>query len=190
VLIGDLYRVRAVFDQTAIPTIETERLILRGWRAADIEPLSAIYGDAEVAEWLGSPDPDLVDASIARWLEHWRAFGFGTWAVEEKSSGSLIGRVGLVNQLDWTASEQDAEVGWTLARSAWGNGYATEGAMAALGFARAKGLRRIISITRPDNVRSQTVMKRLGLTYRGATHWHGYDQVWYGIELEIGEVAR
>ena len=179
-----------MYDETAIPTLETERLILRGWRQDDVAPLSAIYRDSEVAAWLGWPDPDQVEASIERWVEHWRMYGFGLWALEEKSSGALIGRVGLVNQLDWTASPQDAEVGWALARSAWGNGYATEGARAALDFARARGLRRIISITRPDNVRSQAVMRRLGLTYRGATNWHGYDQVWYGILLEIGEVAQ
>jgi len=179
-----------VFDETSIPTIETERLVLRGWRAADVAPLSAIYSDPQVATWLGWPSPDQVEASMGRWVEHWRRHGFGLWALEEKSSGALIGRVGLMNQVDWTASEQDAEVGWTLARSAWSNGYATEGATAALDFARAKGLRRIISITRPDNLRSQAVMKRLGLTYRGATHWHGYDQVWFGTELEIGEVAQ
>lgn len=190
VLIGDLYRVRAVFDETNIPTIETERLILRGWRATDVAPLRAIYADPAVAPWLGRPDPDQVEASIQRWLEHWRSYGFGLWALEEKASGALIGRVGLVNQTDWTASEQDAEVGWTLASSVWGHGYATEGATAALDFARAKGLRRIISITLPNNERSQAVMKRLGLTYRGATHWHGYGQVWYGTELEIGEVAK
>lgn len=190
VLIGDLYRVRAVFDETAIPTIETERLILRGWREADIEPMAAIYGDPEIAPWLGWPNPAETKAKIRWRLEHWHKHGFGTWALQQKSSGSLIGRVGLLNQTDWTASDQDAEVGWTLARSAWGHGYATEGARAALEFARHKRLRRIISITRPDNVRSQAVMKRLGLTYRGATHWHGYDQVWYGTELEIEEVTR
>ncbi len=51
--------------------------------------------------------------------------------------------------------------------------------------ARALGLREIISITRPDNVRSRRVMEKLGLTHRGATHWHGYDQVWYGTELDL-----
>ena len=140
VLIGDLYRVRAVFDETNIPTIETERLILRGWRATDVAPLRAIYADPAVAPWLGRPDPDQVEASIQRWLEHWRSYGFGLWALEEKASGALIGRVGLVNQTDWTASEQDAEVGWTLASSVWGHGYATEGASSRARFCPRQGL--------------------------------------------------
>ena len=176
-----LYRVDDVFDEIAIPTLKTDRLILRGWRADDVDALHAIYADRNVARWLGWPDPDHVDASIQRWLAHWQRWGFGVWAVEV--AGVFIGRIGLVHHDDWTASAHDAEVGWTLATSAWGQGYATDGARAALDFAREKGLRDVISITRPDNVRSQAVMRRLGLTYGGATHWHGYDQVWYGTAI-------
>ena len=88
-----------------------------------------------------------------------------------------------MHHADWTASAHDAEVGWTLARSAWGCGYATEGALAALDFARSAGLQQIISITLPTNTRSQRVMQKLGLTYRGEANWHGFDQVWYATEL-------
>ena len=174
---------QAVFDEIDVPTLQTERLTLRGWRAPDIEPMRAIYADPEVARWLGWPDPAETAKKIQWRVDHWLRHGYGIWAVEERATGTFIGRVGLVHQDDWTASEHDAEVGWTLARASWGHGYATEGARAALDFARDKGLRQIISITRPDNIRSQGVMKRLGLTYRGATHWHDYDQVWYAIDL-------
>ncbi len=172
-----------VLPDVRVPELRTERLLLRGWREDDIEPMRAINSDPEVNAWLGV-DPSQTEARIAHWLNHWQQFGFGLWAIEEKATEEMIGRVGLVDQVDWTVSPQDAEVGWTLASSAWGKGYATEAALAALEFAREKGLRHIISITRPDNVRSQRVMEKLGLTYRGATNWHGYDQVWYGTELE------
>ena len=156
---------------------------MRSWREDDVEPMTAINSDPEVARWLGPVDPSRTRERIMAWVEHWRQHGFGLWAVEEKASGRMIGRVGLVHHDDWTASDHDAEVGWTLARSAWGRGYATEGAHAALEFARGAGLRQIISITLPDNVRSRRVMEKLGLTYQGSTQWRGFDHVWYATEL-------
>ena len=99
------------------------------------------------------------------------------------ATGAFIGRVGFAHQDDWTASPHDAEIGWTLARSAWGHGYATEAAVAALDWARERGdPRTIISITRQNNLRSRRIMEKLGLTYQGIANWHGHDQVWYATE--------
>ena len=137
-----------------------------------------------MAIWLGNPDPALTAHSIARWTELWRIQGFGMWAVEERQGGRLIGRVGLIHHEDWTASGHDAEIGWTLARATWGQGFATEAAAAVLRWARERGgPLDIISITRPNNVRSRRVMEKLGLVHVGQTHWHGYEQVWYAIDL-------
>jgi RimJ/RimL family protein N-acetyltransferase len=167
-----------------IPGIETERLRLRAWRDEDGAALASIRADPEVGRWLGWPDPAGAAESITRWVKHWAQHGFGLWAVEQKRSGRFIGRVGLMHHEDWTASAHDAEIGWTLASDEWGRGYATEAARAVLEWARARGApRRIISITRPDNVRSQRVMQKLGLVRIGETSWHGYDQVWYAIDL-------
>jgi RimJ/RimL family protein N-acetyltransferase len=106
------------------------------------------------------------------------------WAVEELASGRFVGRVGLVQHDDWTASAHDAEIGWVFSPAVWGRGYATEAARAALDWARQRqDLQTIISITRPDNLRSRRVMEKLGLTYRGSATWHGFDQVWYATEL-------
>lgn len=171
-------------DSAPIPEIETQRLRLRAWRDGDITPMTAINSDPAVTRWLGPIDASQTESRIRVWTEHWRVDGFGLWAVEEKASGLLIGRVGLVHHDDWVASEHDAEIGWTLASTAWGKGYATEAAQAALDWARRRDRpRNIISITRPDNSRSRRVMEKLGLTYRGQTHWHAFDQVWYAIEL-------
>lgn len=157
---------------------------LRGWRDTDVAPLAAIRADPEVGKWLGYPDPARTAESIATWVDEWRERGFGMWALEEKESGEFIGRVGLVHHDDWTASQYDAEIGWTIARVAWGRGYATEAAAAVLDWARARGApRRIISITRLDNARSRRVMEKLGLVHAGETTWRGYDQVWYALDL-------
>ena len=168
-----------------VPRIRTSRLELRGWKAGDLGAYAAINADPRVGEWLGGViDARESERRLRAYVEHWRERGFGLWAVAERSGGQLVGRAGFMHWDDWTASEHDAEVGWTSAPDVWGRGYATEAAGAALEWARTQpDLRRIISITRPTNVRSRRVMEKLGLTYRGETVWRGHVQVWYGIEL-------
>jgi RimJ/RimL family protein N-acetyltransferase len=114
---------------------------------------------------------------------HWTLQGYGMFALEERSGGELIGRVGLMFHAEWPFDGPKVEVGWTLQRSAWGNGYATEGAMASLAFGfRELGLPSIFSMTRPDNLRSRAVMERCGLTYRGDVDFLGARQVHYAID--------
>ncbi len=171
-------------QSAAVPTIATDRLRLRAWTDDDIAPLTEIYTDPEVTAWLGPIDPAQTRKRIDAYVDHWHRHGYGPWAVDELESGHFVGRVGLVHHDDWTASPHDAEIGWAVARTVWGRGYATEAARAALDWARARpDLTTIISITRPDNARSRRIMEKLGLTYRGMATWHGFDQVWYGIEL-------
>lgn len=142
--------------------------------------MTEINSDPRVAAWLGSIDPAQTENRILAYVEHWKARGYGVWAVEEVKSGVFVGRVGLVHHDDWTASPHDAEIGWALSHAVWGRGYATEAARAVLDWARERpDLRVIISITRPDNLRSRRVMEKLGLTYQGEATWHGFDQVWY-----------
>jgi RimJ/RimL family protein N-acetyltransferase len=168
-----------------VPELETERLLLRGWRQEDLEPMAAINADPRVGKWLGGViDVDTTRARLQSYGYHWEEHRFGPWAVEERASGRLVGRTGLMRWEDWTASPHDAEIGWTFAPDVWGRGYATEAARAVLEWATGDAsLRTIISITRPDNLRSRRVMEKLGLTYRGQTVWRGFAQVWYGIDL-------
>jgi RimJ/RimL family protein N-acetyltransferase len=125
-------------------------------------------------------------AQIERFRRQWGEHGLSHWAAEDRESGRLIGRIGLLRHDDWPLADSPVEVGWVLDERFWGRGLATEGGRASLELWRERLLddAQLISITAPANRRSRAVMERLGLTYRGAAHWHGRDVVWYATERE------
>jgi RimJ/RimL family protein N-acetyltransferase len=147
------------------PEIATDRLILRQWRDADRAPFAALNADPEVARYLrGTLDragsDALVDGFVADWAEH----GLGLWALERKADGRFLGYTGLRRPRFEAHFTPAVEVGWRLARDAWGQGYATEAARASVGFGfDTLALEEIVSFTVPDNVRSRRVMERLGM---------------------------
>ena len=104
------------------------------------------------------------DAQVARIRKHWDDHGFGLWAVEIEGGAPFVGFIGLQHVPFAAPFTPAVEVGWRLAFDAWGHGYATEGARAALahGFG-ALGLREIVSMTVTSNERSWRVMERLGM---------------------------
>jgi RimJ/RimL family protein N-acetyltransferase len=140
--------------------IRTERLVLRQWREADKEPFAALNADPVVMEHFPSTmtreeSDAFADLVIGRIAER----GWGLWALE--ADGEFIGFVGL-NEPGFMPG---VEIGWRLAREAWGHGYATEAAHAVLGYARDElGLDEVISFTSTTNLRSQRVMERIGMT--------------------------
>ena len=164
--------------------LETERLRLRQWRPGDVDALERIYAEPDVWRMLAGPfTREAVERQVERFRRHWDERGFGIWAVDEKASGRMIGRVGLQRHDEWTASEAKVEVGWTLDREFWGRGLATEGAVASIRFGfETVGLAQIISFTLTGNLASRRVMEKCGLTYRGETVWRGLDHVWYAID--------
>lgn len=147
--------------------LTTPRLILRRWRAADREPFAAINADPEVMEHFPAPlDRGESDALIARIESGFEANGFGLWALELRGSGELIGFTGIAVPEIEAHFTPAVEVGWRLARGAWGNGYATEAGRAALAYGFGEvDLEEIVSFAAVDNLRSRKVMERLGMTH-------------------------
>jgi RimJ/RimL family protein N-acetyltransferase len=153
--------------------------VLRRWRPEDRDALAAINADPEVMRWIGSGrvlGRGLSDDLIDRFEAEWRECGFGLWAVEWKEPGAagLLGFCGLTAPSFLPEVVPAAEVGWRLARDAWGRGVATEAAHAALayGFSTEGGrLREIVAVVAPENTRSLRVVEKLGMTPR-ADRWH------------------
>lgn len=149
------------------PELRTERLLLRGWRPEDRGPFAQMNADPRVMEQFPAPlDTAESDAFADRIVERMAADGWGLWAVERVEDGTFIGFTGLA-PIPFEAHFTPAiEVGWRLAVEAWGHGYATEAARAAVALA-FDGLRleELVSMTTPANVRSRRVMERLGMTH-------------------------
>ena len=121
-----------------------------------------MMADPEVARYLGDGRPlSRADAwrQLAMLAGHWLLRGFGNWAVEDASTGVFLGRIGCLEPEGWPGFE----IGYCLARSAWGKGYAREGASRALAYARQElGRTNIISLIRPSNEASIKVARALG----------------------------
>lgn len=147
------------------PVLETERLILRIPQRNDFEGWLALGKDDEAMRHLGG-----TKSAFEAWrhflanVGSWHILGFGPFSVIRKADGQWIGRIGPLHPEGWPGDE----IGWTLARAAWGHGYATEAAIAAADWAFANlGWSEIIHCIAPDNYASQAVAERLGSARRG-----------------------
>jgi len=146
--------------------LESERLVLRSWRAQDRAPFAALNSDPAVMEFFPAPlSTAESDALAGRFEAELAERGFCPWAVEERESRAFIGFVGLHDVPPYLAFSPAIEVGWRLARSFWGRGYATEAALASLRFGfETLGIDEIVSMTSVVNLRSRRVMERLGMS--------------------------
>lgn len=146
--------------------IRTERLLLRHWRDADADAWAAMNADPEVMEHFTAPlTRQEADAARKRFATALDRQGWGLWAVEVVGGAPFIGFVGLV-AVDFDASFTPAhEIGWRLAKEHWGNGYATEAAVAVLAHAfEHLALTEVVSFTAVTNTPSEAVMRRIGMT--------------------------
>lgn len=146
-----------------VPSIVTQRLILRCWQPSDLDPYTAMNEDAETMAHLnGTMGYPATERLVTHLIGMWHLRGLGMWAVELREDGSFAGRAGLYRTCEWP----DAEVAWSIRRDLWNRGLATEAGAAALRFGFTEcGLDRIISLPSPDNTASVRVAEKLGLSF-------------------------
>jgi RimJ/RimL family protein N-acetyltransferase len=162
------------------PRLETERLLLREWRDEDLDAYAAMAQDPEVVRYLGEPQDRAASwRGMALHAGHWALRGYGNWALQRTGDGELLGRVGLWRPEGWLG----LELGWQLARHARGQGYATEAARAVIAWAWAElGATELISLIRPENVRSARVAERLGFRPLREDELQGHRVTVFGLE--------
>jgi len=148
-------------------TLQTQRLVLRRWRAEDAGPLAAINADPEVMRWIGTGavrDADQTRAAIEAFERQWDENGFGIFAVEVRATRELAGITGLAVPHFLPEVMPAVEIAWRLGKPFWDKGIATEAARAALDFGLTGcGLDRIIAIVQTGNDASERIMRKLGM---------------------------
>jgi RimJ/RimL family protein N-acetyltransferase len=147
--------------------LTTDRLLLRQWKDSDYEPFAALNADPAVMEHFPAPmTTEASDGFVDRIRGDLDRRGFGLWALEVRDTGEFIGFTGLSVPSFEAHFTPAVEVGWRLAKGAWGNGYATEAALASLAYGfQTAGLEEIVSFTATPNLPSQRVMERIGMTH-------------------------
>lgn len=176
-------------DGPGVSVLETARLRLRGFEDRDLDAYATLCADPEVMRYIGDGRPqdrDRAALAMASFTSGWAEHGFDLWCVTRPEEDVCLGFVGL-HVPDFLPEILPAvEIGWRLARPEWGQGYATEGAVAARDFAFARvGVERLVSIAQPDNRASTAVMRKLGMTLERATI---HPQ--HGVPVVVYELAR
>jgi len=166
-----------------IPTLRSERLVLRPPREDDLDASAAMYADPEVMRYLGDGHVFTRQESwryLAFIVGHWQLRGFGMWSVTLRDDDRMIGRAGFFEPDGWPGFE----IGWTFARHAWGHGYATEAALCALRHGR-EVMRRteFVSVIHPGNAASIRLAERIGERYLRSELVNGQSRAIYGMSL-------
>lgn len=166
----------------AIPTLETERLVLRALRRSDIDDYAALNADPDVMCHIGGVwDRGRSWRHLAFLIGHWPLGGAGMWALEHKETGAFVGIVGFSEPEGWPGFELAGK----LVRRWWRHGYATEAARAALAHAfDVLEKDRVISLVRPHNRASIRFVERLGESLQGRTVMGDTEYLVYGIDRE------
>jgi RimJ/RimL family protein N-acetyltransferase len=171
-------------DRIVMQDIETARLLLRRFTPYDLDDFAMLNSDPDVMRYIGVGKPQSKAQTRMRLNaihDHWEQHGFGLWAAVEKTSRAMIGFCG-IQYLDNTS---EIEIGYRLEKRFWGIGLATEAAGASLRYAFEQlGLERIVAVVHPENVASQSVIRKIGLKYLRGARFYDTDVEYYAITRE------
>jgi len=163
--------------------ISTSRLRLREYLPSDVDERAAMFADKQTMRYYPRVKSRDETVDWIKWnLGSYRQHGFGLWAVDLKSTGEFLGECGLVVQeIDGT---REIELGYSIKRSHWGQGFAPEAAIAVRDQAfEVLGLRRLVSIIHPDNTRSQAVARKVGMRHETDAQLFGLPQQIYSLDV-------
>jgi ribosomal-protein-alanine N-acetyltransferase len=168
-----------------IPSIKTERLVLRAFEPSDAEPLYQILSEEGVLRYFPNPAPpprEKMDKFISNQLEQWEQHGYAWWAVTLPSGSELLGWCGL----QFLPETGETEVGYLLGKPWWGKGYATEAAYASLSFAfnDLSTFDQIIALVHPDNQASIRVIEKIGMHFLDHAQYFGMAMQRYRVTKE------
>lgn len=145
------------------------RLGFRNWSNDDLEEFAKLNADEDVMEYFPNPlSKEEVEEFIVKLRAHYVDNGFTYYATEVLDTGEFIGMIGIAQQVYKTEFTPAIDIGWRLRKDAWGRGYATEGAKRCLKYAfNELGIKSIISVCVINNVKSERVMKKIGMIKKG-----------------------
>ncbi len=168
-----------------IPTLVTERLILRSVTRGDLDACAAIWADPEFTRFIGGPyDRHDVWHNLAAVAGCWLLEGVGPLSVVERASGQLVGRAGLWDEPGWPG----VEAIWFIGRPWWGKGYAAEAGAASITWAFAnRHIAEVVSSIQPANTASVRVAERLGMRRDRTEFLHGADHAVYVVSRQVWE---
>lgn len=163
--------------------MSTKRLTLREMNKDDVGSLMKIFSDPEAMKYYPSTKDKRQTMEWIEWtLDNYKQYGVGLWIVEDKVTGDFLGQCGIVPQE--VDGEIEMEIGYLFVRSAWGNGYATEAALACKNYASEQmKLRRIISLPDVDNFPSTKVAERIGMNIEKSIQKWGKEVYVYSVTL-------
>lgn len=165
--------------QTSAPRLETARLVLRHYQLSDFDELAALWQDPEMVRHIGNGEPQSREMSwgrLLRYVGHWQLLGYGYWACIEKSSGTMIGSIGIQQaQRTCLPALTLPEAGWSLRPSAQGKGYAREGVSAILSWADKALSQKLCCIIDQDNLPSIRLALAQGFCAQGSVRYNNSD---------------
>ncbi len=167
--------------QTTIPTITTENLTLRPLTMADLDAMFRVFSERDMLKYLPNPNPPTIDRAqrmIETQIQQWKQYGLGSWGVVPHGETELAGW----NGLQYLPETNETEVGYMLSRKFWGRGFSTDGARAGLEFGfKTLGLDQIVGLVHPENIASQRVLIKCGMTFTYQASYFGMEMFRYQI---------